>query len=393
MSYTLATMFSGGGLFDLGARAAGLTPIWAVERDPAIAAVYRANLGNHCITADVRGMDYTLLPVPDWLHASPSCTNASRARGTGGGETEGDRQAANAICQALERLPRIFSLENVWWYRTFEAFQTITQQLERLGYARDFWHLNAADYGVPQTRKRLVLVARRDGQQPRRPEPTHSKQEKQGDMFTSPWVGWYESIEDLLPTLPESELAPWQVRRLRECADTSFLVSGTPSSDGKGFRSEEEPSYTVMASPFAPIRAVLCSTNRDDDQPYENRLRQDTNPAFTVTANNKSLVRAVFFVEPQAILVDGYNGSQNSAYTYIPRAANEPASTVTASIGRVATRVLMEGRCVQLTPRALARLQSIPDGYVLPANRRLAGQIIGNAVPPLLAQRLVEANI
>lgn len=342
----LATLFSGGGLFDVGAQAAGLTPIWAVERDPDIATVYRKNHPDGtCIVRDVGEVDYTLLPVSDWLHASPSCTNASIARATGGGETEEDRQAAKAIGRALERLPRVFSLENVWRYRLFDAFQMVTQQLDCLGYAWDFWHLNAADYGVPQTRKRLILVARRDGTKPRRPEPTHCKG---GSLFGLPWRSWYEAIEDLLPTLPADELAPWQLRRLQEHPHTSFLVSSTPSSDGKGFRSEEAPAYTVMASPFAPIRGVL---------------------------------------------VEGQNGGQRSTYHYVPRAASEPAPTVTASAAsKTATRALVTGRCVQLNPRALARLQSIPDGYVLPERRRLAGQIIGNGVPPLLAQRVVEAN-
>jgi DNA (cytosine-5)-methyltransferase 1 len=377
---TLATLFSGGGLFDVGAQAAGLTPIWAVERDPDIATVYRKNHPDGtCIVRDVGEVDYTLLPVSDWLHASPSCVNASIARATGGGETEEDRQAAKAIVRALERLPRVFSLENVWRYRLFDAFQMVTQQLDCLGYAWDFWHLNAADYGVPQTRKRLILVARRDGTKPRRPGPTHCKG---GSLFDLPWRSWYEAIEDLLPTLPADELAPWQLRRLQEHPHTSFLVSSTPSLDGKGFRSEEEPAYTVMASPFSPIRATLVAgQNGSPDRGPISRL--DDAPAFTLTTSHP----------PRAVLVEGSNGGQRSTYHYVPRAASEPAPTVTASAAsKTATRALVAGRCVQLSPRALARLQSIPDGYVLPERRRLAGQIIGNGVPPLLAQRVVEAN-
>jgi DNA (cytosine-5)-methyltransferase 1 len=371
---TLATLFSGGGLFDVGAQAAGLTPIWAVERDPDIAAVYRTNHPDGtCLVRDVGEVDYTLLPVSDWLHASPSCVNASRARATGGGETEEDRQAAKAIVRALERLPRIFSLENVWRYRTFDAFQMVTQQLDRLGYTWDFWHLNAADYGVPQTRKRLILVARRDGPQPRRPGPTHCQG---GSLFDPPWVSWYEAIEDLLPTLPADELAPWQVRRLREHPHTSFLVSSTPSLDGKGFRSEEEPAYTVMASPFSPIRAVLVE-GRNGSPGGGPDPRPDDAPAFTLTTSHP----------PRAVLVEGQNGSPDRGP--ISRLDDAPAFTLTTSHP---PRALVEGRCVQLSPRALARLQSIPGGYVLPERRRLAGQIIGNGVPPLLAQRVVEAN-
>jgi DNA (cytosine-5)-methyltransferase 1 len=45
-----------------------------------------------------------------------------------------------------------------------------------------------------------------------------------------------------------------------------------------------------------------------------------------------------------------------------------------------------------MTPRALARFQSFPDWYELPERASLACRIIGNAVPPLLMQRVMEAQ-
>jgi DNA (cytosine-5)-methyltransferase 1 len=118
---TLATMFAGGGLFDVGATAAGLTPIWAIERDPAVAAVYHANHPTtHLLVGDVGAFDYADLPVPDWLHASPVCTNASKAN-AGARETSDDLQMARAVCRAITQRPMTVSLENVWGYRTFDS--------------------------------------------------------------------------------------------------------------------------------------------------------------------------------------------------------------------------------------------------------------------------------
>lgn len=48
-------------------------------------------------------------------------------------------------------------------------------------------------------------------------------------------------------------------------------------------------------------------------------------------------------------------------------------------------------RCVRLTSQCLARLQSFPDTYKLPDKPSLAATVIGNAVPPLLMQRIVES--
>lgn len=48
-----------------------------------------------------------------------------------------------------------------------------------------------------------------------------------------------------------------------------------------------------------------------------------------------------------------------------------------------------QGRVVMVTPRALARFQSFPDSYQLPESRTQASKIIGNSVPPLMAQKLL----
>jgi site-specific DNA-cytosine methylase len=44
-----------------------------------------------------------------------------------------------------------------------------------------------------------------------------------------------------------------------------------------------------------------------------------------------------------------------------------------------------------MTPRALARFQSVPDDYTLPDANGLACEIIGNGVPPLLAKAIMES--
>ena len=53
---TIATLFSGGGGFDLGAIAAGLTDVWGLEYDLEIAKVYRDNIG-FCINEDILKVD------------------------------------------------------------------------------------------------------------------------------------------------------------------------------------------------------------------------------------------------------------------------------------------------------------------------------------------------
>ena len=324
---TFATLFSGGEGVGVGLQAAGLSHLWGVEYDSQIAAVAQGN-GFDVTVADVRDVDYAAMPRADWLHASPSCKNASNAN-PNAGETQEDIDAAKAVCRALDaQQPEVFTLENVWGYRTFAAFRLICDQLGRMGYFWTYSHENAADYGVPQTRRRLILRAAH-GLLPHLPAPV-------------PWVGWYAAIEDLIPTLPESKLAPWQLARLPE-----------------------------------ELRGAVLLDSKNANQEFGKLYRDGIEPAFTAVTDGKESHA------PRAVLVPGLLNSDCTAMT--TRDGDAPKEN---AIGR--SRAMVGHRVVSMTPRALARFQSVPDAYRLPDKRTLAARVIGNMVPPLLMQRIAE---
>jgi len=329
---TFATLFSGGEGVGVGLQAAGLAHLWGVEYDAQIAAVAQMN-GFDVTVADVRDVDYGAMPRADWLHASPSCTRASVANANAS-EAQEDIDAAKAVCRALDaQQPEVFTLENVWGYRTFAAFRLICDQLDRMGYIWTYDHVNAADYGVPQTRRRLILRAAR-GLLPHLPAPV-------------PWVGWYEAIEDLLPTLPESRLAPWQLARLPEELRAAVLVGGGNTQLGQ----------------------------------VDSKARQADEPMFTVTSATK-------MGDNRAVLVPGLLNDESTKMT--TRDGDARSVTVTTASRPSHQLAVLPSRVVSMTPRALARFQSVPDAYRLPDKRTLAARVIGNMVPPLLMQRIAE---
>lgn len=250
---TIATLFSGGGGVECGAKMAGFTPIYAVEYDPKIAAIYRVNHGDHVKACRVEDASpFELQTIPTVLWASPVCKNFSQAK-KDGTEQGHDLSSADAICQFLEVLrPPFFVLENVIGYRASQSFKRIIQKLEVLGYWIDAKIVNAADYGVPQTRRRLILRASRDG-----------------FLYPLPmageWIGWYQAIEDLVPTLPESKFAPWQLARLPEdIFQRVFIIDGQANRQGKAIiiRQGDSPMYTISASiEKRPARAWLAHGN------------------------------------------------------------------------------------------------------------------------------------
>jgi DNA (cytosine-5)-methyltransferase 1 len=160
---TFASLFTGFGGADLGAIAAGLQPVWGVEYDAKIAEVANHNLGQHIQVADILSCDPLHFERPDVLHASPPCPSFSVAKANGQ-ETPHDIAMASKVAEFVSVLtPEIFTLENVYAYRNSKSWRIIENALYKAGYWLHIDHVNSADYGVPQTRKRMIVRAVRGG--------------------------------------------------------------------------------------------------------------------------------------------------------------------------------------------------------------------------------------
>lgn len=331
---TFGSLFSGFGGADIGAKAAGLELAWGVELEPAIAEVANANMGGHVQVMDILDADPHRFDRVDVLHASPPCPNFSVAKATRG-ETALDIALARKVAEFIAVLrPQVFTLENVYAYRRSKSWAIIEGALHAAGYWMNLAHVNSADFGVPQTRRRMIVRAVLGGSVPYLPP-------------AEPWIGWYQAIEDLIPTLPESKFAKWQLDRLPETMQTlqTFIVPGG-NANSFDVRYQDEPARTVE------------SVNRVGNM-------------------------------PRAFLVDGKLNDKSQSITV--RNGDDPAFTVTTSHNNRDVKAwLSSGRVVKMTTRALARFQSIPDWYELPDNNALALKGIGNAVPSLMYQKIIR---
>lgn len=203
----VVSLFSGAGGLDLGFKMAGNDIIWANDIYADAVATYEKNLGNHIILGDISSISTDNIPDCDIVIGGFPCQGFSVANTK--------RHAAderNALYKQLIRVidakrPKFFLAENVKGIKTLErgkVFQMILDDFSSMGYKVVFDTLNAADYGVPQKRLRVIIVGVRNDIdfEYSFPSPTNSEC---GEKGLPPWVSVAEAMEPIPdPDLPNS---------------------------------------------------------------------------------------------------------------------------------------------------------------------------------------------
>lgn len=315
--------FAGGGGASLGIELAlGRSPDVAINHDAEAIAMHQANhpaTRHYC--EDVwkvdpreacRGRPIGLA----WF--SPDCKHFSKAKG--GKPVEKKIRALAWVVVRWAKLvrPRVICLENVEefedWGPLLEnnrpcpqrvglTFRIWVGKLRALGYAVEWRELIAADYGAPTTRKRLFLVARRDGLPIVWPKPTHGKGRE-------PWRAAAECIEWSLPTysifLTKDEARQHRVKRP--------LAENTERRIARGLKK------FVIDNP-QPFIMPYWGGGRD-------RAHSTQEPLRTLTADPKySLVTP--YLARTAHADSGLNGSKR--WGHGEHSISEPVPTVPAS--------------------------------------------------------------
>jgi DNA (cytosine-5)-methyltransferase 1 len=167
-------LFCGAGGSSLGAMAAGVEIVAGFDIWPVAGSVYRANFPSArfylCDLAaldesDIRSIRDGLGDV-DLILASPPCTDHSPARGAAPPSLAGLDLPWCVWRFAAVFRPRWLVIENVPGMRRWHDYRAFLHALMRLGYCLRVQDLNAADFGVPQRRRRLYIVCDREAELP-----------------------------------------------------------------------------------------------------------------------------------------------------------------------------------------------------------------------------------
>ncbi len=348
-------LFAGGGGASTGIEAAiGRHVDIAVNHDPEAISLHTANhpQTRHFIS-DVFEVDPRTvtggMPV-GLLWASPDCTFHSKARG---GKPFRDRNQARrrrglawvVARWAADVRPRVILLENVEEFqhwgpllddgtpcpdRRGKTFERWVARLRNLGYRVEWRELRACDYGAPTIRKRLFLVARRDGLPIVWPEPTHAKPDAKGKApkGLKPWRTAAECIDWSIPCPSIFErkkpLADATCRRIAKGlvryvieAGKPFIVTNTTGHPGAAVT---EPVRTITTGGHHALVSAFMTKFNTGSVGFE----CDT-PMHTVTAGGlqKRPGTAITQGLVTAFLAKHYTGVVGSDLT-------DPIGTVTS---------------------------------------------------------------
>lgn len=212
----IVSLFSGAGGLDLGFEKAGFNVIWANEFNPTIFKTFNNNHRSPLCTTDIREINADNIPNCDGIIGGPPCQSWSI-----GGDQKGFEDPRGLLFLDYIRIinaknPLFFIAENVpglLMQKNLKAYNAIIAGLRNCGCGYRIFSkvLNAADYNVPQNRKRLFIIGfKRDlNIKFRFPDPESSKQTLFNAIYdlrniTNPCKA-NQSLEETLLAIPNHE--------------------------------------------------------------------------------------------------------------------------------------------------------------------------------------------
>lgn len=241
-------LFCGAGGSSQGAIQAGATLVGAIDAWDLATATIKNNHASATVLTQRLGPrsrpDRSLLERGvQLLLASPECTNHSVAKGNAP-RSEESRRSANYILNFIEDLePKWVVLENVVQMRDWHGYDPLIEKLEKMGYGVTPQVLDSADFGVPQTRRRLFLLCRR-GAAPELVRTPSGVQRKPARSFIDLGSRWPSRVL-YLPGRAEATLTRAERAIAMTKRNEPFLIVYYGSDGAGGWQPIDRPIRTL----------------------------------------------------------------------------------------------------------------------------------------------------
>lgn len=355
MSIKVVSLFSGGGGLDLGFKSAGYKVVWAIDNNPNAVATYKANIGSHIICDDINKIDETKIPRADVVIGGPPCQSFSLA---GNRNVEDDRgQLVWRYISIIKQVnPKAFVFENVTGLLSAtnskgeKIVELLKQAFKDIGYAIETKVINMADYGIPQRRKRVLIVGLADGNKFEFPKITHNE--------TGIGLKKYVSAKEALDDLPDAT------------SDENGVVKYKLNIQNEYQRKMR--SSTCVTEHFMPRMSELDKYIVEHVKPGGNYM--DIPP------------------EVNSVRIRRLQKEGGHTTCYGRMSPDLPSYTVNTYFNRPNVGCNIHYKANRLiTVREALRLQSFPDDYkIVSSSKQGRNLIVGNAVPPMMAEIIAK---
>ncbi len=353
--YTAVDIFSGAGGLSVGALMAGIKPVMAVEFDRYAAATYKRNhsdIAKNVLQQDIRTVNplqYTK-KYPFILFGGPPCQGFSTANTKTRNLDNPNNWMFKEYLRFIQELePEWFLFENVAGFKSFnggsfakeveEALQNPVSNPDKLSYETSSALLDAADFGVPQKRKRFFIIG-------------HKKQ-KGGIKFD------FASLKKRPATTVGEAFA-----------DLPML--------GNGVMIHECQYRFKAANPYAKL---MRGKLRKARQNYVTENKPHIIERYKVIPQGSNWQAA-----KENGLLDSYSSTKYTHSGIYKRLSDDQPAVTIANYRKSMLIHPWEDRGLSL--REAARLQSFPDKFIFEGPHTYQQQQVGNAVPPLLAEAI-----
>lgn len=352
-------VFAGAGGMTLGFSKMSGRPfdcVWANDFDEACVRTYRRNFGEKCVPGDIVDVlkhSGTEIPPADVVIGGPPCQGFSLLNRNRNGDPR--KQLWRSFLEVVRRSgAQVFVMENVPQLLASSEHHEIMDAAESSGFKCRSEILCAADYGVPQMRRRAFIVGCKfsDPSKVFPPQKTHVDPRKNAAQISflqndingrSPGAMKWRTVRDAIADLPAPNGT--EIREEPPPLDLHFGRSPTPISLARYKAIPEEGMNRFDLQKRAPHLTPACwIRKKSGGTDIFGRLWWDR-PAFTI--------RTEFFKPEKG--------------RYLHPEQHRP-----------------------ITHREAARLQSFPDEFVFTGSKTEIARQIGNAVPPLLAARMAD---
>lgn len=391
--YKVISLFSGAGGMDLGFINAGFEIIWANDIIPEAIETYKKNIGPHIVYGDITMIDSSDIPDnADVIIGGFPCQGFSIANTKRSMEDKRNFLYKEMLRVIKDKTPKMFVAENVKGILSMEkgkVFEMIKNDFENLGYHVEARLLNAAEYGVPQLRERVIIIGNRMNNSVTFPKKTHyydgtPQNERKGllpAVSCKDAIGWLASIRCQDNPIQLNKKIVYQHKAHENVADVFWGRKYTVNQ-------HELCDYLVEWR-----KKVGISTKKVDE--YFG-YSYTAGHWFRKDNNSGSIPKPADWWELKKLL--GFDNKYDKAVTTLIekpvvfeqalRITNwdRPSDTITATSPEI--HVNKQRR---LSVRECAIIQTFPEDYIFSgSNLGIMHKQIGNAVPVKLAEQIAN---